>query len=116
MPFFVGTGVTIVVIIAIAFYSSVRFSSLAEIKGYAPVKAKRYPWVIAAATFTLVLFGQLVLSFFSHYEIWLLWAVFAVVLMVTVLRRAYKNIQDVPDRVAMGCNTGDVPVEDDLID
>ena len=103
MPFFIGTGIILLIILGISFLGSGKFSSLARDKGYSAQKAKRYPWVIAAATLTLMLLGQMILSFFTPYGVWLGWGLFAVLLMVTVLRKAYKNMQLAPskDELAM---------------
>jgi cell division protein FtsW (lipid II flippase) len=98
MPFFIGTGIILLIILGISFLGSAKFSSLASDKGYSAKKAKRYPWVIAAATLTLMLLGQMILSFFTPYEIWLGWGLFTVLLMVTVLRKAYKNMQLAPSK------------------
>ncbi len=98
MDFFLGTAFITLVIIAIGFIASGKFGTLADVKGYVAVKAKRYPWVIAGATFSLMLLGQTMLSFFVNAYILLGWGVFAVVLMITVLRKAYKNMQQAPDR------------------
>jgi purine-cytosine permease-like protein len=98
MPFFVGTGIILLIIVCIGFLNASKFSSLASAKGYSAKKAKRYPWVIVAVTFTLMLFGQMILSFFTPYEVWLGWGLFTVLLMVTVLRKAYRNMQLAPDK------------------
>ncbi len=98
MDFIIGTSVVILLIVAIGFFSSGKFASLADTKGYVAIKAKRYPWVIAAVTFALMLLGQTVLSFFASVEFLLAWSLFTVVLMITVLRKAYKNMQAAPNR------------------
>jgi hypothetical protein len=97
MPFFLGTGAILIIIVFIGFLNAGKFSSLASAKGYSAKKAKRYPWVIVAFTLTLMLFGQMILSFFTPYEVWLGWGLFTVLLMVTVLRRAYRNMKAAPD-------------------
>ncbi len=98
MPFFTGTSIIVLIIVAIGLLGSGKFSSLAKAKGYSAKKAKRYPWVITAATFTLMLLGQMILSFFTPYEVWLGWGVFAILLMITVLRKAFRNMQVAPSR------------------
>lgn len=116
MPFFIGTAIILLLIIGISLLGAGKFSSLAREKGYSAQKAKRYPWVIAAATLTLMLLGQMILSFFTPYEVWLGWGLFAVLLMVTVLRKAYKNMQLAPskDELTMLIKAEKLEIEEDL--
>lgn len=116
MPFFIGTAIILLLIIGISLLGAGKFSSLAREKGYSAQKAMRYPWVIAAATLTLMLLGQMILSFFTPYEVWLGWGLFAVLLMVTVLRKAYKNMQLAPskDELTMLIKAEKLEIEEDL--
>ena len=98
MTFLIGTGIILLIIICIGFFGSTKFALLARDKGYSAQKAKRYPWVIAAATLTLMLLGQMILSYFTPQVIWLGWGSFTVLLLITVLRKAYKNMQLAPSK------------------
>ena len=91
-----------VLLIAVVVIASSRFAQLAVAKGYSASKAKKYPKVIGAATFFLMMFGQTILGFLagvtpSAGAIILGWSIFVLGLFLFILYRAYKNMQAAPE-------------------
>ncbi len=87
-------------IIAIAFFASRKFASLALSKGYPPERAKKYPFFLGAGAFFFNILGQTLLSFASREMMTLLffcWSSLIVLILTSILVKAYKNMKTAPD-------------------
>jgi len=87
-------------ILIIGIFASGKFGALAKSKGYTSAKAVKYPYFIAAGAFFFNILGQTLMSFGSQAMMTLLffcWGSFIVLVLVTILLKAYKNMQAAPN-------------------
>ena len=100
MVFIIGL---ILLIFLIGFVASGKFAALAKAKGYTTAKASKYPWFIAGAAFFINTLGQTLMSFVSGGMMTLLficWGCLVILIESAILRKAYKNMQAAPNKVA----------------
>ena len=99
MPFIIGF---ILLIFLIGFIASGKFQLLAQSKGYVSVKAKKYPWFIAGATFFLNTLGQTIFMWAWDGKMLVLlficWGCLAILIECAILYKAYRNMQAAPNK------------------
>ena len=104
MIFIVGIDLAVIVVAIIA---AAMFSSLAREKGYVASKARKYAIIVCFASLFLMMMGQSLISFLANLlkaksggfadALIYCWSGFILLLCVTVLYKAYQNMNKAPD-------------------